>query len=543
MAPLKTPSKTPSKESLAEPFDIQQESRHNKYKFNGSIDDAIKDAINGATRSRSDQALMIKSIAQLGTISIVTIATLLSLTILAAWETLQTIGGVMIYLGTGLIIITGLIWLVSFTYRQWCDAQLANEAVKRATLETRQAQMDHAFSEAALLAQTAQLGANLIYAKQVGSMQFIHHPKTQAVPPVLPPARLPAEPDQSSYLALPAVVHIDDLLQADQANIKRLILGVGPGHQIIRGDIKELSHIGIAGTSRWGKSIFLQTLLYQILLAQQNVSLRLSDIGGTSFVDFGLTYADDITSTEDLVSELWIETMKRKALYQATGQGVRNLEMYNQITDQALPYIVFMADEITVLISKSKKMAQTIMDLVAYAGKYGIELILAGQNWKASHVDSTIRDQFSSRFQFKAMDRSQANILIPGSDAHEITVKGRAVTYLPEHGRTELQTPLIDVDTIQALKPTILDLGESSPNQPDPFEMVIVGLYQNEASLNECVWKFRKLTSSKAVSRPGTNDRLKIVQILQAHGITPRSEHDTLWEKTREKTGEEMPRN
>lgn len=351
---------------------------------------------------------------------------------------------------------------------------------------------------------------------ELAAFQIFHQPSRASGG--ASPALLPSPASTS----LPTLVRIEDMVKPDNVSLNRLVLGAGPDNEIIRGSLRELSHIGVGGTSRWGKSIFLQSLLYQVLLAKEETEVFLSDIGGTSFVDFGLPYADDIASTEKMAGHLWAQVLERKALYQATGQGIRSLDMYNQVTGASLPYLVFICDETTVLMSQSKPLTQHLLNLVAYAGKYGLELILAGQNWKVSNVDSAVRDQFTSRFQFKAMDHIQSNILIKDSRAHEITVRGRVCAYLPEQGKVNFQTPHIEVSTIQALAaqtpgPQPNEMRLTPPSQPrltpTDSEQTILDAWNQHHNFPAM---YKELTGG---SKPGGTDYTGYKTVLGKFGI------------------------
>lgn len=275
---------------------------------------------------------------------------------------------------------------------------------------------------------------------------------------------------------MPDLVRIEDYVKADSVSLQNLFLGIGPYNEQIRGSLFQLSHIGNAGTSQWGKSNFLQNLLYQILLASEPTELYLSDLGGTSFVDFGIPYADTIESTEKLANYLWEIAQERKALYQKTGIGIKGLAHYNQVTGANLPYVVFACDEVTVAFSESKKLERILTHLVTFAAKYGIQIILSGQNWKSTSVDSTLRDQFSSRFQFKAMDRHQATMLIADSKAQDITTKGRCFCWIPERGEViQVQTPYVSSEVLQTVSKPVhpvltdnLPVWDMTTDEPEP---------------------------------------------------------------------------
>lgn len=358
--------------------------------------------------------------------------------------------------GTGLI----LIWLYYkgklFRAEKQRDYTLIVNEAKQSDMEIERIRQQIDFERAALVAQANQMMNGTVYANRLGEAAFASHTKAA----IMANDSMPLLPET----VLPDFVRIEDYVQSGNVTLRNLVLGVGMNNEIIRGSLRELSHIGVAGTSRWGKSIFLQVLLYQILVAREKVDLYLSDLGGTTYVDLGIPYADDVASTEKMTMNLWDRAMERKALFQATGQGIRSLDIYNQIADP-LPYVVFACDEVTAIFSESKRLQHTLKNLVLYAGKYGIELILSGQNWKSTNVDSTLRDQFSSRFQFKAMDRYQASMLISDSGADEINVKGRCYAWIPERGETiQMQAPFIETETLQAIaRPAHALLGDDMP--------------------------------------------------------------------------------
>lgn len=282
---------------------------------------------------------------------------------------------------------------------------------------------------------------------------------------------------------VPDLVNLENVVNRENASIRRLYLGAGDGGRAVVGDLKNLSHMGIAGTSRWGKSTFVQALLYQLIIAPEPVDFYLSDVGGQAFEGFGIPYADTVGSSEKIVSHVHNIFQERWQLFKAAardyGQGIRTLDIYNQLTGSQLPYIMLGIDEVTALLDDSKTMEAQLGSLILQAGKYGVFLLLSGQNWKADNVGKKMRDQLSSRFQLKAMDRHQASILIPNSGAEDFTIKGRASVWLPGASQPEIiQTPLIDESTISTarqhyiapvatLAPSIFSLPVAPDDEPE----------------------------------------------------------------------------
>jgi DNA segregation ATPase FtsK/SpoIIIE-like protein len=96
---------------------------------------------------------------------------------------------------------------------------------------------------------------------------------------------------------LPERVDLSQLLR-EQPTLDRLVLGVTENNQIVTESLRNLTHVAIAGVTRFGKSIFVQQLLYQIATAQEKTDLYLADLGGTTFIDFGLPYASTLRGND-----------------------------------------------------------------------------------------------------------------------------------------------------------------------------------------------------------------------------------------------------
>ena len=350
-------------------------------------------------------------------------------------------------------------------------------------------------------------------------------------------------PDAQPELAgpvIPEMVNFENLIANKPNTIRKLLLGVGPGEQPLYGDMSQLFHVLICGSTRWGKSIFLQMLLYQILTAREKVDIRLADYSGNTFVDFGLPAAKTKDEIESSLSELWTEVNRRETLFTTGDRSYRTLEQFNAMTGSELPYVFFMADEMTGLLDRHNRLeySDTIYSNIARIGqraaKYGVYLVLSGQDAKSEILPTTARNQFLSRFQFKAMDRHQARVLIPDCNAHEIQNKGRAYALINEIGQTmEIQTPYIEQETILNLRPSVLEgqvitpaqtkLVSDGGSQIDPYEMLICEKYEQGASLSDCYrLKHRLENGSEMEYSPNGRQRGQIKDILAQHDISLR---------------------
>jgi hypothetical protein len=246
---------------------------------------------------------------------------------------------------------------------------------------------------------------------------------------------------------------------------RRLALGVTMDEdgrpQVVQADMSRLVHVAVGGSSGWGKSVFLQMLTCQLAQSSDPVDLALVDLEGVTFAPFArcgrLLYpiADTEQDTLALLQALTGELDRRKELY-AQFPGVANLDQYNGQAPEPLAPTVVLFDEATALL-EDKRVEGMIKTLVLRARKYGLWCVLGGQDWKASSLDTAIRNQLSSRFQFKAMSASQSRVLLQRSGAEHLDAPGRALALLPGRDMLELQAPMVGCQTIA------LELSDGGP--------------------------------------------------------------------------------
>ncbi|MBU0490270.1 MAG: hypothetical protein KKA73_10920 [Chloroflexi bacterium] len=276
----------------------------------------------------------------------------------------------------------------------------------------------------------------------------------------------------------PAQVDLAGLLQGPPS-VRSLVLGVAvnhaappqgttcgkcghgpepasPGVSVVRADMEDLVHIAVGGSSGWGKSMFLCVLAYQLALSTEPVDLALVDLEGVTFAPFSRSdrllwpVADDEGQALAVFQGLTGEMERRKGLFATCGTpGVDKLSLYNTIAAEPLPPVVCLIDEATALL-EDKAVESALRTLVLRARKYGLWVVIGGQNWRATSIDAGIRDMLSTRVQFKAKSASQSHVLLDASGAEDITEKGRALAWLPGRDLLELQAPYIDRRAILA---------------------------------------------------------------------------------------------
>jgi hypothetical protein len=274
---------------------------------------------------------------------------------------------------------------------------------------------------------------------------------------------VPAGPPPAAW---PRVVRLHEIA-ADPPSLHRLALGVtvdeSGQQQSVTASLAEMVHVAVGGSSGWGKSVFLKSLALQLATAAEPVCLAMVDLEGVTFSAFAtcgrLLWPVAETEGQALaIMALLVEEMDRRSQLFHEHPGVDSLAAYNaRAGDEPLAPVVALIDEATALLS-DRSVQNATRTLVLRARKYGLWLVLGGQDWKAASIDTAIRNQLSSRILFKTSDAAQSRTLLGDGAAAAIEVVGRAYAQLPGRPMLQLMAPLV----------TAGDIGRALTGQSGP---------------------------------------------------------------------------
>jgi hypothetical protein len=281
------------------------------------------------------------------------------------------------------------------------------------------------------------------------------------------------ENESSQEIDLPSRVPATWALQElGKPSFSNLALGVAMQNgqpELVRGDLTKMVHVATGGSSGSGKSVFARFLAYQLAIAG-DCSLAMVDLEYSTFAPFencsNLLYpvADSENDALAVFDALLGEMEKRKEMY-SRYPGVDSLPTYNSMSDEKLQPAICLVDESTALLG-NKKVEKSLKTLALRARKYGLWLILLGQDWRGASLDISIRNQLSARFSFKTMSKSQSYVLLGCNDAYDLPADkpGRAVAILPGMEKTVMQCPMVTRDDIL----NTLTTGQPKFAMPEP---------------------------------------------------------------------------
>jgi hypothetical protein len=397
-----------------------------------------------------------------------------TVTYLAALETIPLLAPIVIWIIFALGVLAVAIAIMDRV--QWFrlrradfqrDQEIAKSAGRTARLEADRYRMRLIFEGRMMAATARQAERGLLHAGEVGGVGMATFPRQ-----VINQIEAIGTTD-TQVVELPPQVHLSQLIPAGPS-LDSLAIGVEAKIGTLRPvkhPLARLVHIGVGGSSGWGKTVLLQALAIQMVLAPESVELCFVDVEEQSFTPFAglgrqtLRYpvANDESDILAILEDLRGEWHRRRSLFKKYPE-IDNLDGYNKASDSPVPPIVLMIDEINML-TDNKEIIGALTKLGQGTRKYGIFCVMGGQNWNADDIPTKLRNNFSTRIQMRAMSRSQSNVMLADGAAADIVDPGRAFAIIPGHVMTEVQTPYISKsDIIEAL---IGRIGGTPPVMPE----------------------------------------------------------------------------
>lgn len=210
-----------------------------------------------------------------------------------------------------------------------------------------------------------------------------------------------------------------------------LILGKDSLANCVIVDLTRLPHLLIAGSTGSGKSVGLHGIIMSLLCSKKPQELRLILIDPkrlefTQYADVAHLLFPLVTEPARAIAVLnWaVKTMEER--YNILAQkGVRNLEDYNKIYPEVIPYIVIIIDELADLMMTSGKEVEHLLTRLAQMSRAaGIHLIVATQRPSVDVITGIIKVNFPSRIAFKVTSKVDSRTIIDEMGAEKLLGKG-----------------------------------------------------------------------------------------------------------------------
>ncbi|HEY0703621.1 MAG TPA: DNA translocase FtsK [Candidatus Acidoferrales bacterium] len=223
--------------------------------------------------------------------------------------------------------------------------------------------------------------------------------------------------------------------------------------RIRAGDLTQMPHLLIAGSTGTGKSVFINSLLMGMLFKATPDELKLVLIDPKQ-VELGM-YANIPHLLTPVVTDAKVAAnvmrnatreMERRLKLLAS-RGVRNIEQYNRSFDKGqslslfdgteeeehkpLPYLVIIIDELAdLMMVDTNGVEESVTRLAQMARAVGIHLILATQRPSVDVITGLIKANFPARVSFRVASKVDSRTILDANGSESLLGKGDML-YLP----------------------------------------------------------------------------------------------------------------
>lgn len=229
------------------------------------------------------------------------------------------------------------------------------------------------------------------------------------------------------------------------------------------GNLADMLHLLIAGTTGSGKSMFINTLILSLLYKYNpnNLKFLMIDPKRVELSLYNKLYKKYlwypvITEYNEASSVLkWaINEMERRYKIFAE-EEVRNIDEYKNrelnISKENLPYIIIIIDELNDLMMVApKEVEDMICRLAQKARAAGIHLVVATQRPSVDVITGLIKANIPSRIAFAVSSQVDSRIILDDNGAEKLLGKGDML-YLPIMSTSpiRLQAPFVEEKDIK----------------------------------------------------------------------------------------------
>lgn len=267
-----------------------------------------------------------------------------------------------------------------------------------------------------------------------------------------------------SWNDLPAMVPLRNVEVAEPGSI---ILGKGMRgwHKL---SLADAVHIGVSGEIGSGKSVFLRSILTQILVTNPNAIIIGIDFkGGSEFAVFesspNFMLVDEYDNAGKALRSVLAEYRRRVELVRASeADSIYQLRDGNGLP---IPPIIVVLDEAAEFFQKMiPQDVLNCVDRLARLGRFAaIHLIIATQRASADVIPTQIRSMLTTRVVFKMSQREDSIMSIGTAAATKLRrVPGRFYLLTSEGNLREIQGPYVDKGEVKQI---LSRLSAPAPNE------------------------------------------------------------------------------
>lgn len=265
-------------------------------------------------------------------------------------------------------------------------------------------------------------------------------------------------------------IHLREVVESSEfaASPSRLTLCLGKditGNMKV-GDLTQMPHLMIAGSTGSGKSVAINAMIVSILYKSTPDEVKLILIDPKR-LELGLyegiphLFTPIVTEPKQAANVLRRATIEmEERLKKLAERGVRNIEQYNKIfepdsplnlfdtngeRERPLPYIVIVIDELAdLMMVEPQTVEESITRLAQMARAVGIHLILATQRPSVDVITGLIKANMPSRISFRVASKVDSRTILDSNGSEALLGRGDMLFMPPGSARLiRLHGPLV----------------------------------------------------------------------------------------------------
>lgn len=241
-----------------------------------------------------------------------------------------------------------------------------------------------------------------------------------------------------------AIVTLKELLDRPEFQKKRssdftLPLGKDVSGRLYFADLLKMPHLLIAGATGSGKSVMINSLIISLLYQNSPDLLKFilvdpKRVELTHYNNIPHLLTPVITDVKKTINALrWtVSEMDRRYLIFEEAKK-RNILSYNQSSQNPLPYLIVIIDELADLMAVSAKEVEAlIIRLAQMARAVGIHLILATQRPSVDVITGLIKANITNRVAFAVASQTDSRTILDSKGADKLLGRGDLLYISPE---------------------------------------------------------------------------------------------------------------
>ncbi len=259
------------------------------------------------------------------------------------------------------------------------------------------------------------------------------------------------------------IIHLRELVESNEfmASSSKISLGLGKDvtGKIRVGDLTQMPHLLIAGSTGSGKSVAINSIVVSVLMRStpEEVKLILID---PKRIELNLYEGVPHLLTPIVTEPKRAANALRRAVLEMDDRlrklaehGVRNISQYNKLfepesnlslfdnngeREKPLPYIVIIIDELAdLMMVEPQGVEEAITRLAQMARAVGIHLVLATQRPSVDVITGLIKANMPSRMSFRVASKVDSRTILDSNGAEALLGRGDMLFLPPASSRLQ----------------------------------------------------------------------------------------------------------